>query len=79
MTGDDLSQINIKLAGFLWLKTDCGVRVAATRQLGNNGHWSSDGLYRHLEVLKNLVLKVGNCTQNVWGTNLTYYTLNPPE
>ena len=76
MTEDDLSRFNIKFAGSLRLETDYDVREATTKQLGNNEHWSSDGLYRHLCVLKNLIAGVGKCTRIVCGTNFTYCTSN---
>ena len=79
MIENDLSQFNIKFAGSLRLKIDYDVRVAATKQLGNNEHWSSDGLYRHLCMLKNLIQRVGKCTRIVRGTDFTYYMSNPPE
>ncbi|KIJ92858.1 hypothetical protein K443DRAFT_647776 [Laccaria amethystina LaAM-08-1] len=52
MTEEALSKLNITLGGSLKLKTDYKVRVAATEPLGMTEHGSSEGLYRHLCVLK---------------------------
>lgn len=78
MTEDDLFQFNIKFTGLLKLKADYNVRVAATKQLGKNEHWSSEGLYRHLCVLKKLIPRVGKLYMKRNG-HKSYTCLNPSE
>ncbi|KIL61510.1 hypothetical protein M378DRAFT_199504 [Amanita muscaria Koide BX008] len=52
MTYKHMAQLNIRQSGFLKLKKDYESRVAMTKDFGKTEHWSSEGLYRHLCMLR---------------------------
>jgi hypothetical protein len=62
MTYETLKSLNLKDSGALKLKTDSTSRVTATVDVGKGEQWSSEGLYRHLCILQDLVPKtVSTC------------------
>jgi hypothetical protein len=54
---EHLDLLNLEDGGSIQLKKDYETRAAATDLLGTAEHWSSEGLYRHLTVLQDLVPK----------------------
>ena len=80
MTEEALSKLNIELGGSLKLKTDYKARVVATEKLGMTEHWSSEGLYRHLRVLQNLVPRaVGVCECNGHISHVGFIRMKRPR
>jgi hypothetical protein len=57
MTMDHLTKLKIKFSGDMGVKSSSKDRIAATSSLGQNELWSSANLYRHLQLLENLVPK----------------------
>ncbi|KAF8809038.1 hypothetical protein BYT27DRAFT_7188131 [Phlegmacium glaucopus] len=63
---DDLTKLNIIYGGRLIPKAELDVRAAKSAELGKNEHWSSDGLYRHLCLLKKLVPRANEAAARIW-------------
>ena len=57
MNKTTLGKLDIVFCGYLRLKGDNSQRVEETKNLGGDQLWSSDNLWRHLNVLKRLVPK----------------------
>jgi hypothetical protein len=50
-----LEKLNISLGGLLQLKVGYEQRADEIEIVGTTEHWSSEGLYRHLRVLRELI------------------------
>ncbi|KIL63616.1 hypothetical protein M378DRAFT_164290 [Amanita muscaria Koide BX008] len=54
---DNLSKLNITFAGSISLKSDLDERIATTSSLKEDDLWSSNNLYRQLNLLESLVAR----------------------
>jgi len=55
MADEHLENLNISESDVLKLKPNCTLYAAETDSIGEDDHWSANGLYRHLCMLEGLV------------------------
>ncbi|KIL59052.1 hypothetical protein M378DRAFT_180985 [Amanita muscaria Koide BX008] len=63
---DNLSKLNITFAGSISLKSDLDERIATTSSLKEDDLWSSNNLYRQLNVLESLVARSTEAGARAW-------------
>ncbi|KAN0078031.1 hypothetical protein V8E55_010088 [Tylopilus felleus] len=63
---NDLTRLHITSRGFILLKPNYEERVVATTFRGENEFWSSQNLYRHLQLLESLVPQGTKASARVW-------------
>ncbi|KAN0078023.1 hypothetical protein V8E55_010080 [Tylopilus felleus] len=63
---NDLTRLNITSSGFIVLQPNYEERVLATTSRGENELWSSQNLYRHLQLLESLVPRKTKASAHVW-------------
>jgi hypothetical protein len=63
---DNLSKLNITFAGSISLKSDLDERIASTSSLKEDDLWSSNNLYRQLNLLENLVARNTEASARAW-------------
>ena len=55
MADEHLENLNISESDILKLKPNCTSHAAETHSIGEDDHWSANGLYHHLCMLEGLV------------------------
>ncbi|KAG1727127.1 hypothetical protein EDB19DRAFT_1750969 [Suillus lakei] len=66
VTIEDLTKLKIKLTGRLRLKPDRDTRIAETTSLGQSALWSSENLYRQLNLLESLIPRTTEASARAW-------------
>ncbi|KAK2463859.1 hypothetical protein APHAL10511_004164 [Amanita phalloides] len=63
---DNLSKLNINFAGSISLKSDLDERIVMTSSLKEDDLWSSNNLYRQLNLLENLIARSTEASARAW-------------
>jgi len=66
MADEHLENLNISESDVLKLKPNCTLYAAETDSIGEDDHWSANGLYRHLCMLEGLVPQTNEAAARLW-------------